>query len=70
MRFLLACWTWLVTLSVMTLSMVSDVVFGSNSKALATSSVAAFVLELVNQANVFEAAFSASCSVEICFVIL
>ena len=54
----------------MTLSMVSDVVFGSNSKALATNSVAAFVLELVNQANVFEAAFSASCSVEICFVIL
>ena len=69
-KFLLAFWTWLVTLSLITFSMVSGVVFGSNSKALATSSVAAFVLELVNQAIALEAAFSASCSVEICFVIL
>ena len=49
-----------MTLSVMTLSMVSGVEFGSNSKALATSSVAAFALELENQARVLEAAFSAS----------
>ena len=54
----------------MTLSIVSGVEFGSNSKALATSSVAAFVLELENQASVFEAACSASCTVEICFDIL
>ena len=50
--------------------MVSDVEFGSNSKALATSSVAAFVLALANQADALDAACSASCSVDICFVIL